>query len=119
MAQLECIRIVFAEMPPLLADIIRQAVAGEPDMAIVGECRDCSALREMLVAEGCEVVMVGTSDPDALALPRQLLDAAPRMKVLMLETRGSRAVMHELRPYRRSLGDMSAGRLVEAIRPRR
>jgi len=109
-------RIVMAEIPRMLSDIVREAVANEPDMTVVGEFTKRAALSEVLTADGADVVIVGASQAEESAVPHQILFTSPHIRVLMLETTGRRAVMYELRPHRTPLEDVSRQRLLEAIR---
>jgi DNA-binding NarL/FixJ family response regulator len=110
------IRILLAEIPPMLSDIVRDTVANEGDMMVVGEFTERGALLEGLASGGADVVILGTSEPEEAAVPYRILATSPHIKVLMLEIRGRRAVIYELRPRRRPLGDVSPQRLVKAIR---
>lgn len=113
------IRIVLAELPPMLSGIVKDTVSNQPDMAVVAEFSERSALLHALETGGGDVVIVGTKEPDELSVPIHVLAACPHIKVLMLETQGRRAALYELRPQKRSLGDVSPRRLIEAIRQRR
>ena len=110
------IRIVLAELPPMLSGIVKDTVANQPDMTVVAEFSETDALLRALEAGGGDVVIVGTKEPDEPSVPIHVLATCPDIKVLMLETQGRRAALYELRPHRRSLGDVSARRLIEAIR---
>jgi len=110
------IRIVLAELPPMLSGIVKDTVSSQPDMAVVAEFSERSALLHALKTGGGDVVIVGTKEPDEPSVPIHVLAACPHIKVLMLETQGRRAALYELRPQRRSLGDVSPRRLIEAIR---
>src|SRR5262245_33055030 len=94
------IRVVLAEMPPMLRDIVRDTLQRAPDMAVVAEVDRGMPLREALEAFKPDVVIVGTSEPADSALPKQLLLAMPQARVLMLAMSGRSAVMYELRPHR-------------------
>jgi DNA-binding NarL/FixJ family response regulator len=110
------IRIVMAEIPRMTRDIVRETVANEPDMILVGEYSERAAFLESLAADGADVVIFGTSEPGDSALPRQFFLTSPHIKVLMLAISGRSAVMYELRPHTTTLGDVSPQRLLEAIR---
>jgi DNA-binding NarL/FixJ family response regulator len=112
------IRIFLAGIPPMLSDIVRNTVANEPDMTVVAEFSGRRALIDALEADGGDVVIVGTKEPEEPSVPIRMLAASPHIKVLMLEIRGRSAAMYELRPHRRSLGDVSPKRLIQAIRQR-
>jgi len=100
----------------MLSDIVRETVANEADMMVVGEFSECGALLDVLAADGGDVAIVGTTEPEESAVPHHVFATSPYIRVLMLEFRGQRAVMYELRPHRTPLVDVSPERLVAAIR---
>ena len=103
----------------MLSGIVKDTVSNQPDMTVVAEFSERGALLHALETGGGDVVIVGTNEPDEPSVPAHVLAACPHIKVLMLETQGRRAALYELRPHKRSLGDVSPRRLIEAIRQRR
>ena len=109
------IRVLFAHMPKLLLDIVRKVVESAPDMTVAGETADrelapaAKRLRAdvVLVAQGA-----GQSDSDYVTLLRK----RPSLKVLAITGDGKSGTLHEMRPYRIPLGEMSADTLRDAIR---
>jgi chemotaxis response regulator CheB len=110
------IRVLLAEIPSMMCDIVREAVAHEPDMVVVGEGADRDGVLGALAAQRADVVIIGTSDPEQAALPFKLLERSPGVKILMLAMNGRRAMMYELRSHQTPLADVSPRRLVDAIR---
>ena len=114
----EPIRVVLAEMPPLLRDIVYDTLRAAPDVVVVGEIGPGGALRPTLKQTAPDVVIVGTSEPGNFSLPRQILIDEPLARVLMLAIGGRSAVMYELQPHQTSLAVVSPETLIEAIRAR-
>ncbi len=110
------IRIVIAEIPRMLREIVRETVANEPDMVVVGEYSERAAFLHALAADRPDVVIFGTPTPEEPALPNHVLAKSPHIKLLMLAISRRRAVMYELRPHTTTLGDVSPQRLLDAIR---
>jgi hypothetical protein len=113
------IRVALINLPPILTEIVTQALA-KPDIRAEGTfhgetgCEQVAALRP-------EVVIVGLEDDsaDEEGLPpecRWLLTRHPWARVLSLAHDGREAVLHELHPHRVVLGEASPQKLVETIR---
>jgi hypothetical protein len=104
-------------MSRLQTDLLGAALAGEPAVRLVGRL-DTADAREV-ARIGADVVVVGHDGDDPPAtIPApvlDLLDALPRLKVLGVTGSGGRAVLYELRPAARGLGDVSPRALVAAI----
>lgn len=107
------IRVGLTNLRPRLRDIIVDAVTNEDDMELVDV--DLQTERDL---EGVpvDVLIVGTSEPNDEAIPSRLLSIAPRMSVLMVATTGVAAALYQLRPQRKSLGQVTAAGLINAIR---
>jgi hypothetical protein len=111
---LDHIRIVLAQMPQMLQEIVRTILCAEPDMEI-----DTSIVseREMASSEALravDVVILGEAEArtDAYAA---VLYAHPHLRLVAING-GRRAFLYELRPHRSPLGEMSPGTLVQAAR---
>lgn len=107
-------RILLTGLPPMLREIVRDAVTAEPDMEVIGEFDDGTAFLRALAA--ADVVIGGTRDLDGAAFPDELLSAWPHVKVVMVTISGAAAAIFELQPHTKPLGDVSPGGLVDAIR---
>jgi len=102
-------------MPPLLREIVRDAVAREADLELVAEHEDGPELREALARDGADFVIVG-SDAAAAACVTSLVASQRSMRALELRGDGRESVLYELRPHRVPLGEISAETLVRTIR---
>jgi DNA-binding NarL/FixJ family response regulator len=98
----------------MLREIVRDSVTRQPDMEIVG---DFGKRDEVLDAvERADVVIIGARQPDDSTLARQVMQASPSTRVLIIAMNGGSAVLWELRPYKVWLDDVSPESLIRAIR---
>jgi DNA-binding NarL/FixJ family response regulator len=112
---LERTRIVLIDMPPLLREIVRDAVAREPDLELVAELEDGPGVAAALEHDGADFVIVG-SDAAAAGQVSALVAAQRGLRALELRADGRESVLYELRPHRVPLGEISAETLVRTIR---
>ena len=104
-------------MPRMLCDIIGDALASEADMEVAGVLSSGDDdLVDATRRTNAEIVIVGLRDaklPNAYA---KLFRAQPQLRVLGLAADGRRAWLYDLRPQKRSLGELSPTDLIRAIR---
>jgi DNA-binding transcriptional LysR family regulator len=112
------IRIVLGGMPPLLHDIVIDALAGEAEIEVVRDLGEENGVVPALSGGTVDVVIVGARQPEDSALAARVFRASPHSRVLVIATSGRSAVMHQLAPVTRTLGELSPQGLVEAIRGR-
>jgi hypothetical protein len=110
---LECIRIVLIDMPPLLRDIVRDAVSRQPDLDLVAE-HDAGGLSEWVAIDEPDFVIVGTAA--ASETVRSVVGAGCGIRALEVRSDGKESVLYELRPHRVPLGEISPETLVRTIR---
>jgi DNA-binding NarL/FixJ family response regulator len=113
---LDSIRIVLADLPQMLRSIIRDILLSEPDMEIVGELPGQAELPAMVERTGATFVIVRQTGLVPPAIFQDLLAAQPPTRVLAIADEGRGAVLYELQPRRIPIGELSAARLVAAIR---
>ena len=103
-------RVFIAAMPPLLAMLVREALAGRPDVRILPD--DAAGL-----AEGVDLVVVSSDDGhDEEGWGRSLQARADAStSILSVERRGTRASLYELRPHREDLGELTRESLIAAV----
>jgi DNA-binding NarL/FixJ family response regulator len=102
-------------MPLMLRDIVREVLAPEPDLAVVGEFPASTDLRTAVEQTDAGVVVVGA---EAAGLPaiRTLLAEHPHVNVLAVASDARDGVVYRLTPARVAIGDVSPGSLLQAIR---
>jgi DNA-binding NarL/FixJ family response regulator len=113
---LERIRVVLAEMPRLLHDVLARALMDQPDMVLVG---DLGTSVELLLAAGetqADAVILGLNDTEFPGVASHLLGEYPHLKFVGVSADGRNAYLCELRPWKAELMDVSPQGLLGAIR---
>lgn len=103
-------------MPRLMRDIIEEALSAQPDMAIVDVLESPRALVAAARRTRPEFVVIGVDGPELSPHCAALLADQPRVRVMGIEPRAGEAHLHDLRPHRVSLGEVSPTELIAAIR---
>jgi hypothetical protein len=109
-------RILLAALPQMLADIVSEVVAHEPDMQVVGAVDDSSEIADAALAVDADFLVVGVTGgalPDAC---EALLELNPAARVLAVARDGRQSFLYRLEPRARPLGELDPGVLVSAIR---
>ena len=109
-------RILLAHMPHMLRSIIRDIVSDEPDMEVVGELAGQAGLPAMIEQTGATFVIVGHEGQDLPEALRELFPFRPSARILAVAGEGRTGILYELRPQRVPIGELSASRLLAAIR---
>jgi DNA-binding NarL/FixJ family response regulator len=110
------IRILLADLPQMLRSIIRDIVAGQPDMEVVGELAGQVGVPARVEQTGATLVILrhtGLDPPDVFC---ELLACRSPTRVLAIADEGRAGLLYELRPHRIPIGELSATSLVAAIR---
>jgi hypothetical protein len=110
------IRIVLADMPRKLHDIIEAVVMPHSDLRIVGREVGRDALPFAVASTGADVVIVALSGEEPASVFDELLYECPRAKILATTSDGRGTFVRELRPNEVALGDLSPQNLLDAIR---
>lgn len=110
-------RLVLLEIPGILADLIRQTVAGHDDVEIVAFVRDVPELESVVQGTEVDLVIAGlAAETSELGRFDKALATRPRMRVLAIEGDGRTARMYMLVPRIIPLGPLSPSMLIELIR---
>jgi hypothetical protein len=108
------IRIVLAETPSPLRSLVREALAGEPDLVVVVDTDD--EVAALLHAGHADVVLVGMSGGVLPAVAERLLDEYPRVGVVAVDLDRGHGLLYRLRPELSRIEAITPDALVEAIR---
>jgi DNA-binding NarL/FixJ family response regulator len=100
----------------MLREIIKELLAAQPDMDVVGECLDIGSLRQGLDGTRAALLIIGNDKPEITAACRDLLLERPHLKVLAVGADGRETFLFETRPQELALGEISPERLVRAVR---
>lgn len=104
------------ELPRVMREIIRDLLSAEPGVALVGETSGDVDISELVHATRADVVVMGLPGIGLPAFGQRLLAQNPGLRLLGVVGDGRDAVMYELRPRQRLLGEVSPTALVSAIR---
>lgn len=109
------VRTLLVTVSPLLAGLIVGVLEPHLRLDIIGSLDSRDGVAEQLRELAPALVIVGLidSETDACALP--MLNVLPAAEILVLATNGQHAWVHEMRPHRIALPDLSAATLVRAL----
>jgi len=112
------IRVVLAEMPRMLRDIVQTILAAQPDVALAtahGGATLAETLGTLDAADAPDVVILAEPLPNAEDYA-SVLYARPRLRLVGISSDGRNAHLYELRPQRIALGALSPDTLVDVVR---
>ncbi len=110
------IRVLVAEMPRMLSDIVSSLVAKQQDMELVGEpVRGKQVVRAVRRLRP-HVVVLASHGSELTALGHRLLEVSPRLKLVAVTENGRLAHRYELRPQQTPISEVSPQGLLEAVR---
>ena len=109
------IRTVVVTMSPLLAGIIEESMSPRLTLDVVARfaARDFSEQRLRDISP--DLILVGLGPGEADGVARSLLALAPLAKVIALSSDARRGYVHEMRPRRAVLTDLSPQALVSEL----
>jgi hypothetical protein len=109
------ITVLVAGFRGMFAEIVTRFLTGQRDLDVIQRTEPgevLAAVRERDVS----VVLLPMIDDELPLLGGQLLAAKPSLRVLGIAENGRAASLFELKPVRRSLGELSAEALADAVR---
>jgi chemotaxis response regulator CheB len=112
---LKTIRIALFDMSPLLREIVRRTLDREPDLQVVVDRAVVADALAAVERDRADFVIIG-SNADQTVDVRSLLACSRGVRVLELRSDGKKGVLHELRPHRVALGELSPDALLRTIR---
>jgi DNA-binding NarL/FixJ family response regulator len=110
------IRVLLAEMPRMLIDIVKSIIASQLDFALAGEISGQERLLQAAIAKRADVIVVGALMTTETSDYRDLLYRRPRTKIIAIAADGRHALLHELQPHVTPLDEVSPASLIAAIR---
>ncbi len=108
-------RLLLAAVPPILSDIIRDALADVHGVEVVRETAG-EDLAESVARSRADVLVTEDAGQELSDRHLGLMYRHPRLKLLTISPDGRRAALYRLMPRRRLLVDVSPDGLVAAIR---
>jgi DNA-binding NarL/FixJ family response regulator len=99
-----------------MREVMRQLIERQPDMEIIGEVSDLSALVRVAKETAADVIIVALEDSEALELGSQLLAECPDVVILALASKGDAAFIEQVRLGRREIAGPSEANILSALR---
>lgn len=110
------IRVVTAELPRILNDIIGSVLEANDDIRVVGRADNHSELRELTHRFRPDVVIMGLDEPGVAGVGWEVYAGDPLLRVLGVAGEGRQIFVYELRPHRTALGELSPEDLTATVR---
>lgn len=111
-----CIRVLLVHMPAMLRDILRRAVATQPDMSVVAEVADVEQLHALEAVVAPDIVIIGLDEKDLPPSCLHLLELRPNLKILILAAAGRTAILYASGAPAMQVPEVSAEGILQAIR---
>lgn len=102
------IRVLVTGVTGVLRDVIEATLATQRDIEVVRAHPEPPAQ--------IDVVVIGLQNSETPRAVEALFERYPHARVLGIAGDGRRAYMHELRPHRLALGQLSPEQLIEVVR---
>ena len=114
--QMEPQRIILANIPRLLEDMLKRAFAYVSSLQIVDEVADWACLPAAIQQTNAQWVIVSLpSSAEATRAVSELLASHPAIRVLNVATDGSHVTLQWIEPRAQTIDDFSLGELVALL----
>ncbi len=111
-------RVLIFAMPRLLDDILESVFADDPDVTVVRCSDNVASVADAVVMTDADVVIAQDRDANTAEVDA-LLRRTPHAQALTVADDARTAVLYELRPRRRLLGELSPHAVRSAVRDAR
>lgn len=108
------IRVILADLGEAVRPLVRDALADQPDVALVAETVDDVEL--LVRVQEADVVVLGVRPGDGEATVERLLDENPSLAVLTVDADLDRWALHQMRPSLEEVGALTTAALLAAVR---
>ncbi|HEY8794123.1 MAG TPA: hypothetical protein VIM15_04185 [Gemmatimonadaceae bacterium] len=109
------IRVVLAEMPRMLRDVVEPVLATDFEIEVVGIVDDRHELESMVRSTQADVVLVAMPSDEQAESYAELLYDSPRTTLLAITHDGRGAFLYALRPHKVGIRDVSRSGILAAI----
>jgi DNA-binding NarL/FixJ family response regulator len=103
-------------MSPMLRDIVKELPLHGVRLEIVAEFATRDLLVDQLRTIRPSIVLIGLARGEADRIARTILLALPYIRVIVFSNGGRHLYVHEMRPHRRALPNVSAKTVIRALR---
>ena len=113
---MESQRVILANVPPLLNEMLERAFVNVPGLRIVAEVADWAILPAVIQRTGASWVIVSVpSGPHISKLAEELLTSRPTIRLLNVATDGGHITLQWVEPRARTLDEFSMGELISLL----
>jgi DNA-binding NarL/FixJ family response regulator len=109
-------RVAIVTVPPLFADILREALAGQVAIEIVVQIGRCSRLKQRLRAARPDFILIGLRRGETDAVALSILTALPDAKVVAFSNDLHRVWVHQIQPYCTEMHDFSLDAMIALLK---
>jgi DNA-binding NarL/FixJ family response regulator len=109
------IRAAVVTMSPMIFDIITTLLSARATLNVVAEFDSRAEIQAQLGGVALDLILIGLEAGENDDIARTLLAIIPRARVIAFSSDGRNAYVHEMRPFRRELLDVSPRVLTDAI----
>lgn len=110
------IRVLLANRPRLMREVMREILESQPDMEVVGEVLDPLGLLVAVREMEADSVVLALRDSEESGLRSHLLAEYPNLTILCLASEGETAFIEQLCPRRKEIIDPSEASILNALR---
>lgn len=110
------IRVLLANHPVMVPDAIRELVAAQEDMELVGDCRGAMRILQETGRAKADAVILAQEGMDELGLCSQLLAVYPDLTILSVVPDLSAAFTQQLCSHRRELASVQQQDIMQSLR---
>ena len=110
------IRVLLANRPRMLREVLREIIEDQPDMEVVGEVLDPLDLLMAVRNMKADAVILAVKDSEEPGLCSHLLAEYPNLAILCLALEGKSAFIEQLCPRRLEIVDPSEDKILSALR---
>lgn len=109
-------RVLFAALPAMLSEILREAAGAESDLRIMGECKTLEELAEAMEQAKPHVLVVGSDEAELPAECERLMFDCSHPGTLSVSRDGRQTWAYHLRPHGTRIENVSTEGVIDAIR---
>lgn len=110
------IRVLLANHPVMIPDVIRQLVAEQEDMELVGDCRGPMKILQETGRVKADAIILAQEGPEEPGLCSQLLSVYPDLTILSVTPHLTSAFTQQLCSCRRDFATVQRQDIVQSLR---
>jgi DNA-binding NarL/FixJ family response regulator len=113
---MEKIRVLLANRPRIMREVVRNIIEHQPDMEIVGKVLDPLEVLFIAKEKQVDAVVVAFGDSEESGLSSHLFTECPNVRIVGLVSSSNAAFIEQLCPWRKEIMDPSVDHVLGALR---